>query len=175
MWRNKETDPHSRKRILCADQHVPGSDAVAFVHVERRSPANSPRHVFQENPGTNVAREQHLSAKRTSLKPLRFAESWHRGPGLSSRCEQSKFEVPICTRSTWPNKPERTWMQRCQSTGRWLDGDTCVERKRALESWCRHRSSLAVWPMSRIFRSPGMNFPGLEHLSVAICFKPFVR
>ena len=81
VWRNKETDPHSRKRFLCADQQVPGSDAVAFVREERRSPANSPRHDFHEHPSTNIAREQHLtlsgmsSAKRTSLKSSRPAES----------------------------------------------------------------------------------------------------
>ena len=34
VWRNKETDPHSRKRFLCTDQHVYGSDAVAFVGEE---------------------------------------------------------------------------------------------------------------------------------------------
>ena len=31
VWRNKETDPHSHRRFLFADQQVPGFDAVAFA------------------------------------------------------------------------------------------------------------------------------------------------
>ena len=182
VWRNKETDPHSRKRFLCADQHVPGSDAVAFVREERRSPAKSPRHDLHEHPSPDVAREQHLSfagmsssAKRTSIKSSRLVPSSHREHGLSRRCEQSKSEVPFRTRRAWPNKPERTWMQRCQSNGRWLDGDTCVARKQALEPWCRHPFPCPCWLKSRNIRSPGMNFLKLEYLSVAQCFKPFAR
>ena len=36
VWRNKETDPHSRKRFLCTDQQVPGFDAVAFAGEEKK-------------------------------------------------------------------------------------------------------------------------------------------
>ena len=36
VWRNKETDPHLRKRFLCTDQQVSGFDAVAFAGEEQK-------------------------------------------------------------------------------------------------------------------------------------------